>query len=427
MAIYRKSLDKIVSLAQKTRILILLGSRQVGKTTLLKLYSEELKKTKVTTHYFILESMSDLELLSNGVQALKQSGKIKTGQKTVLLIDEFQYLQSPNKLFKEIYDTCPEVTIIASGSSSLEIQQKINESLAGRKLTLNIYPLDFFEYLEFKEPAAAKLLAEQNFDRCVSKQRPEIVVKLLSERFSEYVLWGGLPDIVLEDDTNIKQLKLQSIYETYIQKDIKGIIDNIEINKFNKLVILLNSQIGNLLNISEISNTLNISRRLTERYLEILNQTFVNYLLPPYSTNKRTEVTKTQKTYFYDNGVRNQILKLFSPLDMRADAGNLYENAIFLELKKNLPVSQELHFWRTKNKTEVDFILRYNENLYPIEVKKGATKSIPAALKSFCNQNNCQHAFIVNQSEWTQTKLNGVTYHAIPHFLTGFISRYVSE
>ncbi|OGQ27818.1 MAG: hypothetical protein A3B79_04700 [Deltaproteobacteria bacterium RIFCSPHIGHO2_02_FULL_50_15] len=424
----RKTLEKLEGYLKKERFVILLGSRQVGKTTLLKMletsFNENSPQTKV--YYFTMETTDDLRLLSEGVKGLEQRRILNKGEEICLLIDEFHYLHDPNRLFKEIYDSYPSVKIVASGSSSLEIQQKIKESLAGRKLTLHVYPLDFYEYLQFIRSGEESFLNGIDLDghRDYSKK---IQAKIFQEDFYNFILFGGLPRVVLESDTEVKKLFLEEIYSTYIQKDIKGILKNIEIVPFNQLIELVASQVGNLLNIAELSNTLRLPRHHVVRHLEVLKETFVNFLLRPYATNKRTEVVKTPKTFFYDNGVRNQILKQFGLLSLRADAGALFENAIFMELKKNLPISQDLYFWRTKNKTEVDFILRLNERLFPIEVKRGSEKNIPLDLRSFAQTHNVDKAFILNATEWSVRKEGEVTYFWIPHFLAGKISEWIQS
>lgn len=417
----RKTLKKLKNYLSKERIVIILGSRQVGKTTLMKMLQSEIP---IPSHLFSLESPEELEVFNEGCRGLLAKGLLKRDTEFCLMIDEFHYLQEPNRLFKEIYDTYPKVRILASGSASLEIQQKLKESLAGRKLTLFVYPLDFHEYLQFLQPDAAVFFEAMDPEGHAAHSK-KIQGKLLEEDFLSFALYGGLPQVVLEEDLELKKLRLQEIFSTYIQKDIKGILKNIEIAPFNQLIQLVASQTGNLLNIAELSNTLNLKRHQVVYYLEVLQETFVNFLLKPYTTNKRKEVSKTPKTFFYDNGIRNQILKHFAPIPLRSDGGALLENAIFMELKKNLPVSQDLSYWRTKNKTEVDFVLRVNERLFPIEVKAGKETAIPPNLRSFAEGEGVDTAFVLNRTEWSVKKEGGVTYFLIPHFLAGKIPKWV--
>lgn len=420
---YRKTLNKIKKYLNHERIVILLGSRQVGKTTLMKMIQENLQDK---SYYLNMEDPEKLQILAEGVAGLKQSGYLNDREKLCLFIDEFHYLENPNSLFKEIYDNFPLVSIIASGSASLEIQHKIKESLTGRKLTVNVFPLDFHEYLQFTDEGRAKFIEGVDPEGALLHSK-NVAIKTTRNTFREFVLFGGLPQIVLEQDNEMKKVRLQEIFDTYIQKDIKGILKNIEIAIFNRMVQIIASQIGNLLNISELSGTLGVSRNQTIFYMEVLRETFVNFLLKPHYSNIRKEVSKTPKTFFYDNGVRNQILKQFAQLELRADNGALLENAVFMELFKNLPVSQDIKYSRTKNKTEVDFIIRKDENLYPIEVKLGNIKEIPHGLKNFATTYNVKTAFIVNDTEWFSKREGGVVYYFIPHFLAGKIPLWISD
>lgn len=420
---HRKTLDKIKNYLIHERIVILLGSRQVGKTTLMKMIQENLQ---YKSHYLNMEDPEKLQILVEGVAGLKQKGFLNDKEKLCLFIDEFHYLEDPNRLFKEIYDNYPLVSIVASGSASLEIQHKIKESLTGRKLTINVFPLDFHEYLQFIDEGRAKFIEDVDPEGALLHSK-KIAAKATRDIFREFILFGGLPQVVLENDKEMKKVRLQEIFDTYIQKDIKGILKNIEIATFNKMLQIIASQIGNLLNISELSNTLGLSRNQVVFYLEILRETFVNFLLKPHYTNVRKEVSKTPKTFFYDNGVRNQTLKQFAPLDLRIDNGVLLENAVFMELIKNLPVSQDIRYWRTKNKTEVDFVIRKDENIYPIEVKMKNVKEIPLGLRSFVDSHNVKIAFIINDTEWFSKKDGNVVYYFVPHFLAGKIPLWIAN
>lgn len=419
---YRKTLDKIKNYLNHERIVILLGARQVGKTTLMKMIQEDLQHK---SHYLNMEDPEKLQILIEGVAGLKQRGLLTDQEKLYLFIDEFHYLEDPNRLFKEIYDDYPLVSIVASGSASLEIQHKIKESLTGRKLTVNVFPLDFHEYLQFTDEERAKFIKDVDPEGALLHSK-KIAAKATRDIFRKFILFGGLPQIVIEGDEEMKKIRLQEIFDTYIQKDIKGILKNIEIATFNQMLQIIASQIGNLLNVSELSNTLGLSRNQIVFYLEVLRETFVNFLLKPHYTNVRKEVSKTPKTFFYDNGVRNQMLKQFAPLELRADNGALLENAVFMELIKNLPVSQDIKYWRTKNKTEVDFIIRKDESLYPIEVKLKDVKEIPLGLKSFAESHNVKTAFIINDTEWFSKKEGNIAYYFIPHFLAGKIPSWIS-
>ncbi|MFC1484825.1 DUF4143 domain-containing protein [bacterium] len=154
-----------------------------------------------------------------------------------------------------------------------------------------------------------------------------------------------------------------------------------------------------MLNIEEVSNTIHQTRSRIEEELYILEQTFINFLLPPFYTNKRKELIKNKKTFFYDTGIRNQSINDFSDLLFRQDKGRLLETCIFNEFKKNLNVSQNLLFYRTRNGTEIDFIIKKDANIYPVEIKARSTDKIPKAFDSFIKTYNVKKAFVLNQDK----------------------------
>ena len=293
---------------------------------------------------------------------------VSSHQKLFIFVDEIQYLAEPSSFMKLIADHHRYLKLIVSGSSSFEMKSKFKDSLVGRTVNFEIFPLSFQEMLIFKQIP---------FDPDI----PQTAIKneTLRSLFLEYSLYGGYPKIVLTPEVDRKEKYLQQIIDTYIRKDIRDMAEIKDISRFNNLLEVLASQSGNLLNISELSNTCGIARQTVERYLFLLEQTYIIQLVRPYSRNIRAEVTKTPKVFFYDTGLM-QVLWL---KQLQTEIlGSVFETSVFAELVK-LAGREAVTHWRTADKKEVDFVLKRPGGPLLIEVKKQFPRSVPAAFRSF--------------------------------------------
>jgi predicted AAA+ superfamily ATPase len=356
---------------------------------------------------------------------LRDNGLDIEKEKVFLIIDEFHYIKNATKLFKIIYDLFPLVKILASGSSSIEIQKHLKESLAGRKRIYNLYPLNFEEFIRFKN--------EKEHSRYINID-PQNVSQALIEKYNkdyleDYLIYGGYPKVALFRSKTEKIEELQDIYNSYIQKDIKSLLKGEEISAYNNLVKVLSSQAGNLVNINELSNTLKIGRRQIIKYLNILEQTFVIKLLNHFHVNKRTEISKMPKIYLVDNGIMNFSLGNFGHIDYRPNLGSCIENFVFDELIKYKPIQYGIYFWRTKLGTEIDFIMEGNNELIPIEVKWQNTvkAAIPKSFISFFSTHqNIKKAVIVTKNLSHKIQRDGVNIFFIPAvFLNKFVKKLI--
>jgi len=417
----RAILSKITKQLDNNLVLILIGARQTGKTHLLKLLEKHLQSHYPDNQLLYL-NLEDEDLLlqiadyKSFLNFLKLRG-IDGDKKAFILLDEFQKISQPTKLLKLIYDNHPHLKIIATGSSSLDIYKTMNsESMAGRKRIFNIYSLSFSEFLSWQYPDLSQMWSravKQNLD--ISASAPDFKLP-----FQEFAIFGSYPRMTLSKTEEEKQEELKEIYNAYLQKDIAGILPLADRLNYNRLISVLSSQIGNLLNINELSNTLNCGRSTIERFLFILENTFVIKQIPSYYTNKRKEITKMPKIYFLDAGLRNFVQKNFAELAIRPDAGSLVENAVFLELLKNSKVWHHLYFWRTAQGTEVDFVIAKDEKLFPIEVKFQPFKKpiVPSGLKAFINIYHPQKGFVLTKDFFATVKYNNCQVSFLPVFLT---------
>jgi predicted AAA+ superfamily ATPase len=346
---------------QYKQVLILLGSRQVGKTTIVK-------KIFPQADYLLVDNEPIKKILeSYDIESYKTLINKEEGE---IIIDEIHLLSDPGRAAKIIYDQMPGARLIITGSSSFHIKNKTGESLAGRKIDYNIYPLTFSEYLQQKgiEPALNFNILERvtNHDLNLKDQLYKFD---LENVLNSVLIYGQYPHVI--DFSNDKKYLLNFV-DSLIFKDILE-LNLIEDKKLAKdLLKLLALQIGNLINYSELALSLKADHRTIKRYIEIFEQSFILFRLFPYSKNKREEISKSAKIFFYDSGVRNALIEDFSDLNLRADKGALFENFIISEIVKQnsyLDKDYKLYYWRTKQGSEIDLVLECKSELIGIEIK----------------------------------------------------------
>ena len=319
-----------------------------------------------------LENPLHLALFNEGYTSFVRQLRTK-----FVFIDEFQYCAHISSIFKALYDLRPEIKIFASGSSSLEIQTHLRESLAGRKMETIVYPFSFQEWLWGKEPAH---MVNTVLDEPSRIDELEMYGSLLPE----FLRFGSLPALSSLNTELDKREYVFNIYQTYIARDIKSFLKDESILSFNKLLSWLAINNGSLLNKNNMAVVAGISARQVERYLEILQGTFVLALVPPLFSNKSKELVKTSKYYLYDQGVINTIIQDFRPLELRPDGGVIREAFVFWELKKYADLRYLIKYWRTSDGKEVDFVLEKNRALLPIEVKSGwKAGKVPPGMAAF--------------------------------------------
>lgn len=370
--IYKRKIYQILEKnLENNKIIILTGSRQVGKTTLLKALKEQVDKTNKSVFLDMdiganLEFGEDLQKL---MDLLVLNGYSQSLERFYLFVDEFQRVPSMVNILKNLYDHYQNIKIFASGSSSLSIKNNIKESLAGRKFIFDIYPLDFEEFIEFKQDKKAKEYFG-NIDKL--KSRDLLLPKVLSDYLAEFLTYGGYPEVVLQEDEFAKQQILKSIFDLYLEKDVMVLMGVENILAYKKLVQLLAVSSGQTVNYNNLANESGIHNQTVRSYLGLLEESYLIKIIRPYHTNLNKEIKKTPKIYFQDNGVRNFFLNNYNLPERRIDSGHVYETYVLSELFKNLGQGQSVNFWRTKQKEEVDFVLNREGFLIPIEVKKQA-------------------------------------------------------
>jgi hypothetical protein len=331
-------------------ILLLLGARQVGKTTVIRKFYE-LLNDKNQCFFINLENPEYKALLNQHPENLfKIIGTSVAKEKIFIFIDEIQYLDNPTNFLKFIYDEYKtKVKLIVTGSSAFYIDNKFKDSLSGRKKIFNLYTLNFGEFLRFKgEKQIYKILSEKKKVSLIYKQK-------FDSYFSEYITYGGYPRVVLEENFDEKKNILESMSYDYIKKDIyESKISDEE--KYFSLMKILAHQCGGLVNANELSSILGLSQPTIENYLYVMQKSFHVALINPFYKNIRKEISKMKKVYFYDLGLRNQLIGNFQNIEFRSDKGEYLENIFFKEFLFKEKINN-IKYWRTINQNEVDFII----------------------------------------------------------------------
>lgn len=362
----RSVFNELCNDLNRPEITIVLGARQVGKTYLLRELEKFAQRAGKKTAYYNLEIPSDL-LKFAGSEA--EVFRVLTKTAGVILLDEFHYLKNASHLFKAVFDSGAKVKIFASGSSSLEIHKHLKESLAGRRHQVKIFPLSLKEYK----------------DNRISPN--PILVE------------GSLPGLLNRKSSQDRQVYLRDLLETYILKDIKSLLKEENIKAFNHLLYLLADRQGSVVSVSSFAREIGLTARTVEKYLTILEETYVCYALPSFSTNLANELKKSRKYFLYDLGMRNAIIKNFEyNLEKRGDKGTLYESVVFLELLQKVSPNTSLYFWRTKQKAEVDFVKVVNREPIPIEVKSSLNEAVvPDGMRTFLDRySNVSEGYVVS-------------------------------
>jgi len=369
----RKIIEELLKVINLEEVIVLHGARQVGKTHILLWLKDYLSKKKEDVYYIDLEDSRYKRILDAGVDEflahLKEEGHaLAPGKKAFIFIDEIQYLNNPSEFLKLVADHHKNLKLIVSGSSSFEIKNKFKDSLVGRTINFEIFNLSFEEYLQFNEYYYDPI-------QKVSEKKQEELRRL----FKDFVLNGGYPKVALTKEVDLKEKRLQQIVDTYLRKDIKELANIDNIDNFNKLLEVLAAQSGQLLNVKELSNTCNISVPTIEKYLFILEQTYVIKLIRPYHKNIRSELSKQPKIFFYDSGLAQMLWLKGLQKEL---IGNIFETSIFAELVKKYG-RDNIYYWRTKDKKEIDFIVREKNKIIPIEVKINFNRVNLSALNYF--------------------------------------------
>lgn len=415
--IFRQVYFQLLQHLDKQEITLLLGPRQAGKTTLIKKLQEELKQKNQPTLLLNLDIIEDRYFFTSQHTLLDFIEK-KAGKKVYVFIDEISRLEDAGLFLKGLYDLGSKHKFVVTGSGSLELKEEVIEPLTGRKKTFYCFPLSFTEFAAYKLGVSSK-----TWDQIYSDVTKILITQpFVRQRITnEYLNFGGYPRVALATTEQEKTEILREIYTSYLEKDI-GLLLKVEKEyAFGNLVKVLASQVGNLVNRAELASTLGLTEKTIERYLYLLEKTFVIQLTRPFYRNVRKELIKSPKVYFVDLGflyIAQEIL----PTIQRQPAGNVFENACLLRLNE-LDLLKPPRFWRTKSGAEVDFVITDPKKgkTIPIEVKTSPKETLGKSLISFIKNYRPEKGFIYFQSNqgkgshkmYQKTSINFVPYHSL--------------
>jgi hypothetical protein len=378
--VQRKKQTLIAEHLSKKEFTILIGARQIGKSTLLKQLFADLNQKGETVYFLNLDRKEILDELNESPENLFKICPLQPDKKIIVFIDEIQYLDDATTFIKLLFDEYSDrLKIVATGSSAFYIDKQFNDSLVGRKKIFQMGTLDFEEFLLFKgrNDLVGEVLKLKN-----KKKVKSIQENVLWGYMDEFMNYGGYPAVVLENDIAQKIELLKDIRDSFIKRDIleSGITDE---TKFYRMLMLLASQSGNLLNVNEISNTLRITNATVENYLYVLQKCFHISVVKPFYKNLRKELTKMPKVYLNDLGLRNVLINYFSPLEQRADKGMVLENLSYRLLSERFDHDQ-IKYWRTADGNEVDFVVETSYlKGFAVEVKFNEQEIKPSKYNKF--------------------------------------------
>lgn len=356
----RDIVQQILNKAETPEVLVITGARQAGKTTALRQINARLSSAGREVYYLTLEDPEYLRILNEHPDRLWQIIPPHTAARQIVLIDEVQYLARPASFLKYHYDlNLDKLKLIVTGSSAFYLDKHFDDSLAGRKRIFNLPTLSFQEFLGFKNrPDLAAVLAKLSPLTPDLKSTPMILSRDIISLSEEYLIYGGYPAVVLATGINEKQELLYELFTSYLKRDFLESGVN-QVDKAYHLLKLLAFQTGGELNKNSLATELSINATSLDSMLTTLRATFHISLIRPFFNGHPKELRKMPKVYFSDLGMRNAILKNYSPIADRDDLGRLYENYIYRYFTDTLPRA-EIQYWRTQTGSEVDLIIDSN-------------------------------------------------------------------
>jgi len=408
--IKRKIFNKIKDHLNKKEISLIVGPRQVGKTTIMNEIKKYIETEGKKFIFLSLDYESDSVFFKSQEDLLRKIELTLGKEGGFVFIDEIQRKENAGLFLKGIYDLGLPYKFIVSGSGSLELKEKINESLAGRKRDFFMDPVDFDEFVDFKTKYQYEGRLKDFFE--IEKQKTFSLLK-------EYLNFGGYPRVILEETEKEKRNIIDQIFRSCIEKDIIYLLKADRIDAFVLMIKILASQTGQLINYTSLATQTGLSVQSLKKYLWYAEKVFIIRLVQPFFTNKQKEITKSPIVYFTDLGLRNFSLNMFGRVENNEQLGLIFQNFIYNRINVEMGETlKSINFWRTREGAEVDFIVRDGLSLLPIEVKFSSFSKpeIARSLRSFINDYKPKEAKVVNLSLNTDETVADTKIRFIPYY-----------
>jgi predicted AAA+ superfamily ATPase len=357
------------------KVMLLLGARRIGKTSFIQQWLKNINES------VLVLNGEDLGTAASLSERTVENYKRIVGKHNIVVIDEAQKIPDIGQILKLMIDELPNIKIVATGSSVFDLSNRLGEPLTGRSITFYMYPLAQME---------------------LAKEETAVQTRT---RLEERLIYGSYPELWQYSGNDEKAKYLKDIVNNYLFKDIL-IYDGVRNSaKMVELLRLIAFQIGKEVSIHEIAQQMGISRATVEKYLDLLTKVFILFKISAFSRNLRSEIAKSSKWFFYDNGIRNALISNFQPLKLRNDKGDLWENYIISERIKYQHYSGLItnnYFWRTYQQQEIDWVEEREGKLFAYEIKWKADKKnhIPSAWKDTYKNSKFEIIHTENYLDW---------------------------
>ncbi len=354
------------------KAIVVIGARQVGKSTLFRMILDP-RPEKI-----LRLNCDEPEVVSMLTEAGTPALRLIVGQNKIVMIDEAQSVPGIGMTLKRLTDNFPEVQLLVTGSSSFELRNKLNEPLTGRKYEHHLFPL-----------SSAEICGAEG-------------VVPLRQTLEQRLVYGSYPEVFSRPE-EARQI-LMDIAGSYLYKDLLSLEDIRRPALLEKLLVALALQLSSEVSYNELAQTVGTDNKTVEKYVDLLEKCFVIFRLDGFNRNLRTELKKSKKIYFYDNGIRNAILQNFAPLAMRQDSGALWENFVISErIKMNHYAGNcaKSYFWRTTGQQEIAYIEERDGRFTLFEMKFNPKKARTKLPEAFMRAYDVERTAVVTPDNWT--------------------------
>lgn len=420
---YKRILENnIQTWLSRPEIIVIIGPRQTGKTFLVKNILPKI--TNLTIKYFNFEDFETRELFKNNPKEFTVNISDK---KSIYIFDEFQKIPEFTSVLKVMYDqnknSVPKIFL--TGSSLLDIQEKISQSLVGQCIIFNLFSLSFLERYSFPQKDFLSEIVNHPQEFRIEDLKKSVFFEQnkIKEKINEYLLQGGYPELG-ELEKEQRWVKLKSIIQTILERDLQSLVKAEHLFSSKKLLEILASRIGSLISFENLASEMQLNIKTVRHLIAILEGLFFIELVYPKSSFAN-EYKKAPKIYFHDLGIRNELIKARDLPMNNTLIGVLVENFIFSQLKRYIAYKEDykINYWQDYNQNEVDFVLSQENKIISIEVKykKGQKNRISAGVKNFIEKYHSQYNIVVTYDYFDKKEFHGCQIYFIPAYVFGLL------